>query len=237
MAASLLRLGRITGIDRPAIAIPMPTATGVTVLLDVGANSDCSPENLVQFALMGAVYAERVLGLAHPRVGLLNIGEEPTKGNALCLASLSAACRLRAQLHRQRGRTGHPPGRGRSDRLRRVRRQRRAQALAKACQRPVRPDQGDCRRLGQRKARGAPPPFQPASAARPPRLRRNTAARPLLGVDGVSIIAHGRSNARAIRNAIRAASKAAEEGLVGRNPPEPWPLQGRNKEDEVSELN
>jgi glycerol-3-phosphate acyltransferase PlsX len=82
-ASSLLSLGRIPGIDRPAIAIIFPTGNGGTVLLDGGANSDCSPENLKQFALMGSLYAELILHRENPRIGLLNIGEESSKGNEL----------------------------------------------------------------------------------------------------------------------------------------------------------
>ncbi len=85
MTASIFTLGRIPGIKRPAIASPMPTKNGVSVLLDAGANADCDPENLVQFAIMGSVYAEQVLGLTNPRVGLLSIGEEETKGNILTI--------------------------------------------------------------------------------------------------------------------------------------------------------
>ncbi|HBX22393.1 MAG TPA: phosphate acyltransferase PlsX [Desulfotomaculum sp.] len=83
MAAALLRLGRIKGIDRPAIASVLPTEKGATILLDVGANVDCKAKNLLQFAIMGALYARKVLGIEKPRVGLLNVGEESTKGNEL----------------------------------------------------------------------------------------------------------------------------------------------------------
>ena len=85
MAASLLMLRPLPGVDRPAIATIVPTSTGPMVLLDAGANVDCKPENLMQFARLGAVYARDVLGRDHPRVGLLNIGEEPEKGNELAV--------------------------------------------------------------------------------------------------------------------------------------------------------
>ena len=81
MAAAVFRLGRIEGIDRPALPAHMVTATGPLMLLDVGANVDSSTLNLVQFAAMGAIFAERVLGVVRPRIGLLNIGEEEKKGN------------------------------------------------------------------------------------------------------------------------------------------------------------
>ncbi len=83
MAAATLVMGRITGVHRPAIATVLPTAGAPAVLLDVGANADCKPEYLLQFAHMGAAYAEIVLGAVHPKVALLNIGEEPTKGSQL----------------------------------------------------------------------------------------------------------------------------------------------------------
>ncbi|MBX3285874.1 MAG: phosphate acyltransferase PlsX [Acidimicrobiales bacterium] len=85
MASALLRMKRLPGVYRPAIAtpIPCPGADVPTVLLDAGANAECSPEWLVQFAQMGAVYARHRYGIDQPRVGLLSIGEEPTKGSPL----------------------------------------------------------------------------------------------------------------------------------------------------------
>ena len=81
VAAAQLILKRIHGIARPAIATPFPTSKGVTLMLDSGANVDSKPENLLQVGIMGSLYAEHVLGKKNPRVGLLNIGEEETKGN------------------------------------------------------------------------------------------------------------------------------------------------------------
>jgi glycerol-3-phosphate acyltransferase PlsX len=82
MAAAVLRLGRLPGVDRPALAVQMITDSGPIVLLDIGANPDSTAENLVQYARMGAIFAERVLGVANPRVALLSIGEERGKGDA-----------------------------------------------------------------------------------------------------------------------------------------------------------
>ena len=87
VASALFGLGRIKGIERPAIATVIPSMTGATVLVDSGAKVDAKPEQLVQNAIMGSVYAELLLGLPKPRVGLLNIGEEETKGNEQCLAT------------------------------------------------------------------------------------------------------------------------------------------------------
>ena len=83
MATAKLIWGCLDGVDRPALATVLPTATGVSVLLDAGANVECRPEHLVQFAVMGHVYAKAVLKIDNPRVGLMSIGEEDLKGNDL----------------------------------------------------------------------------------------------------------------------------------------------------------
>jgi glycerol-3-phosphate acyltransferase PlsX len=81
MAAAVLRLGRLPGVDRPALAVQLATEGGTLVLLDIGANPDSTPENLAQYARMGAIFSERVLGVERPRVALLSIGEEKGKGD------------------------------------------------------------------------------------------------------------------------------------------------------------
>src|SRR5436190_18696509 len=83
MVTALFRLGRIRGVDRPALAPPFPTATGICNIVDIGANPDCKPENLLQFGIMGSVFAERVRGVKNPRVGLIANGEEAGKGSQL----------------------------------------------------------------------------------------------------------------------------------------------------------
>lgn len=83
MSGALFGVGRIKGIQRPALAPIMPTLTGAAMLIDCGANADCKPEFLLQFAQMGSIYMNRVAGIDRPRVGLLNIGEEEEKGSAL----------------------------------------------------------------------------------------------------------------------------------------------------------
>lgn len=83
LAGSLLKVGRLKGIDRPGLAPLVPTMKGSCMLMDAGANVDCKPKNLLQFAIMGSVYMEQVMGIKKPRVGLLNIGAEETKGNEL----------------------------------------------------------------------------------------------------------------------------------------------------------
>src|SRR5436189_5403095 len=84
MIAAKMVLGAIPGVDRPALAAVFPTAVNtVAILVDVGANVDCKPHNLEQFAVMGEIYARSILKIPHPRVGLLSIGEEESKGNEL----------------------------------------------------------------------------------------------------------------------------------------------------------
>jgi glycerol-3-phosphate acyltransferase PlsX len=82
MAAAILRLGRLPGVERPGLAVQLITDAGPLVLIDIGANPDSTPEHLAQYARMGAIFAERVLGVADPRVALLSIGEEKGKGDA-----------------------------------------------------------------------------------------------------------------------------------------------------------
>lgn len=88
MAGSLFTLGRIPGIDRPAIASIYPIMTKEpSIIVDAGANSECKPNNLLEFGIMGSIYMDRVLGRAHPRVGLVNIGAEENKGSTLTKAA------------------------------------------------------------------------------------------------------------------------------------------------------
>jgi phosphate acyltransferase len=85
LAAGLLHIRRLPGVFRPAIAVVIPSRAGASVLIDAGANADARPEHLLQFGYMGAIFAEEVLEIPSPQVGLLSIGEEPEKGNALTL--------------------------------------------------------------------------------------------------------------------------------------------------------
>ncbi len=87
LAAALLVIKRMSGVRRPAIVTTLPGLEGPVILLDSGANADCRPENLLEFGLLGSAYARTVLGIAEPRVGLLNIGEEESKGSELALAA------------------------------------------------------------------------------------------------------------------------------------------------------
>lgn len=83
LAGSLLRIGRIKGIDRPALAPIYPTKKGFSLLIDAGANADCKPRNLLEFGIMGSIYLEKVLNIKSPKVGIVNIGTEEGKGNKL----------------------------------------------------------------------------------------------------------------------------------------------------------
>lgn len=98
MVLARKHLKMIPGIDRPAIATPMPTLKGRTIVLDLGANVECVPENIVQFSVMGAVYARAILGVTQPTIGLINVGEEEQKGNDLVRKSAALL------------RTAHLPG-------------------------------------------------------------------------------------------------------------------------------
>ena len=85
MAVSLLYLKRIPGVSRPVISVPFPTLNGRCIIVDAGANVDCKPEHLLQFAIMGNIYAKNIMGIRNPKVAVLSIGEEDTKGNELTL--------------------------------------------------------------------------------------------------------------------------------------------------------
>ena len=87
-ATSYFRLGTISGVDLPTLAVAFPSAKGSFILVDLGANPDCKAENLLQFAIMGSVYAEKVRGVKNPRVGLISNGEEEGKGNELVKATI-----------------------------------------------------------------------------------------------------------------------------------------------------
>ncbi|OGW53921.1 MAG: phosphate acyltransferase [Nitrospirae bacterium RBG_19FT_COMBO_55_12] len=209
MATSLFVLGPIEGVERPAIATIMPTVKGRSIVLDVGANVDCKPAHLLQFAVMGAVFAKYVLKNLNPRVGLLSIGEEETKGNELTKEAFKLLTETSLNF------IGNVEGRdvisGKADVIvcdgfigNVV--LKAAEAVAEAVGIMIRENIGDnlIRKLGYLL-------MKPAFYA----LKRRVdyaeyGGAPLLGVDGISIISHGRSSARAIRNAIGVAATFAE---------------------------
>jgi glycerol-3-phosphate acyltransferase PlsX len=216
MTAALLGLKRIEGIDRPALAIPFPTSKGrPALLLDIGANADARPHNLVQFAVMGSVYAERVLGIASPRVALLSIGEEDEKGSLLVQ---DAHRQLRSAPVRFIGNVeGKDIPSGDADVI--VTDGFVGNVLIKFAE-----GVGGAMTTAIRTEIRANIFTSLLGLAMMPVFRRvnrrldyaEYGGAPLLGVNGVCIVAHGRSNPRAIRNAIRVAAEAAQGGLVER---------------------
>jgi len=210
MVASVMVIGTLDGVDRPCLANAMPNMKGrPTVLLDVGANVDSKPENVAQFALMGAVYAKEVLGVAHPRIGLLSVGEEDTKGNETTRA---AAQILRGvDINFAGNAEGRDIWNGHFDVvacdgfvgnvvL------KSSESLAEGIMRGLRDSlkQSLWSKVGGLLAKGAMKSF----------IKRLDYAEyggaPLLGVKGVSVIGHGRSDGRAVASAIRAALRACE---------------------------
>jgi glycerol-3-phosphate acyltransferase PlsX len=200
VAASLIVLGRLPGVDRPAIATVIPTVGGRLLLLDAGANTQCKPEHLVSFARMGVVYARELLGRTDPAVGLLNIGGEAKKGNELTVAShallQAAGLNFRGNVEGNEFLLGPADvvvtdGFTGNNTLKLV--EGIARFLAALARRP---DLAEAERAA----------FGPVLAYLQREFSYEVAGGAmLLGVDGVSIIAHGRSSARAITNAVRVA--------------------------------
>ena len=208
MAAAVFRLGRIEGIDRPALPAHLVTATGPVMLLDVGANVDSDPENLVQFAAMGAIFAEHVLHVHNPRIGLLNIGEEVEKGNELAREAHAKLAAL--DLHFVGNVEAHDMIAHRADVV--VCDGFVGNVVIKFFEGITR---FIFRALREDLQQGPIAPL--ALLALKPGFDRMKArfdyerygGAPLLGVKGVSIVTHGRARARMIENALRVASESA----------------------------
>lgn len=208
MAGSLMILRALPGVDRPAIGTIFPTAGAPTLVLDSGANVDVRPQHLLQFALLGTIYAQDLMEVEQPRVGLLNIGEEPEKGNELSVEAyplLASSPHLRFVGNVE----GRDVIRGACDVL--VCDGFVGNVLLKFYESIA----GFIAGLIREEADALH-----AHAA----LQRvwqkldytESGGAPLLGVDGVSIICHGGSPPRAIRNAIRVATQAVERHTVER---------------------
>ena len=214
MVTALFRLGRIRGVDRPALAGPFPTATGMCIVLDIGANPDCKPENLMQFAIMGSVYAEKVRGVKNPRIGLISNGEEAGKGSELVKGSypLLATAKLNfignvegkeifnghADVAVTDGFTGNVFLKSTEAvaklLIEKIRESIRGGGpLAMLGGALIRPAMGTVRKLLDPSEEGAAP---------------------LLGVNGLVFIGHGRSDALAIKSAVRVAKEAAEAKVL-----------------------
>src|SRR5450759_1329350 len=215
MAAALFIQGRIRGIERPALGSIVPTNNGFAYFLDVGANVDSKPEYLVQFALMGSVYAREMLGYAKPRIGLLSNGEEEGKGDE----------RVKETARRLKGSLSEFVGNVEPKDIYGARADvivadgfvgnvaiKMAEATAEFLFRNLRDEIPKTMRgkLGGMLIR---------PGVRQLRARvdwREFGGAPLLGIDGVAVVAHGRSDARAIKNAIRVTRDAVQNQLVGK---------------------
>ena len=211
VATALLGLGRLESVSRPALAAFMPNMAGGTVVLDVGANSECKPGWLVQFAHMGAVYARYLLGRQNPRVGLLSIGEEDTKGNQLVFDVLPLLRRAQ-HLNFIGNVEGRDVFKGTCDVV--VTDGFTGNVVLKTAESVV--------GLMARKVKEEISHdllARMGALLMSPALRRvqrqidweEHGAAPLLGVNGVCFVGHGASSARAIRSAVRTLSRFVEE--------------------------
>jgi phosphate acyltransferase len=209
LAAGLLEIRRIEGVMRPAIAVPIPAAKGPSVLLDCGANADARAEHLLQFAYMGAIFAEEILGIASPEVRLLSIGEEPEKGNQLTLEAheLLAAGSLNF--------AGNTEGRellaGAADVV--VTDGFTGNVALKALEGTIRTVIGGLREEISATTLGKVGGLLIRPAARRLRHRLDPdtyGGAYLLGLRGLVVIAHGNSSRTAIANAIRLAARGVE---------------------------
>ena len=215
MAAALFGLHRIAGVDRPAIGSIIPTAGGKNCfLLDVGANTDAKPEHLVQYALMGSVYAEKLMAIQSPRVALLSNGEEPGKGNQLVQAT-EPLLRALQGVNFVGNIEGKDIFKGKADVV--VTDGFSGNILIKTAE-------GVAEFVFQsvRDAVQGDPLATLGGLLIRPKLRavrrradwREFGGAVLLGVNGVAVIAHGRSDARATYNAIRVARDAVQQQVV-----------------------
>lgn len=215
MAAALTTLGRIEGLARPAILVAFPTQADPCLVLDVGANAECRPHHLAQFALMGHVYAEEVLGRSTPRIGLLSIGEEAGKGNDLTVAAHELLAG--SGLHFVGNVEGRDVLRGAVDVV--VTDGFTGNVLLKFGESFADFLVSEVRREAGADRRAALGTWLMKPAYH--RLQRKLdyaeyGGAPLLGVDGTVIICHGGSSVKAFRNAILITRRAVERDLATR---------------------
>ena len=215
LAACLLELRRIPGVRRPAIAVTIPARRRPSLLLDSGANADARPEDLVQFAQMGAVFAEEIVGIANPEVRLLSIGEEPEKGNQLTLEAhrLLAGAGLNFR--------GNTEGRellvGAADVV--VTDGFTGNVALKLLEGTIKNLLDVFREevTATRRGKLGGLLIRPAARRLRERLDPDTyGGAYLLGLRGLAVIAHGNSSRRAIENAVRLAARGVERDVVGR---------------------
>jgi len=208
------RLGTIPGVDRPALAPNFPTATGSCIVLDVGANPDCKPENLLQFAIMGKIYAERVHGVKKPKIGLISNGEEAGKGNQLIKDTYPLLQNSGLNFH------GNIEGKeliggivdvAVTDGFTGNVMLKAAEAVAKLLVDKIK----EAIKSGGPLAMIGGLLIKPAMGKIKKMMDPSEAgAAPLLGVKGLVFIGHGRSDAIAIKNAVRVAKQAVEAGVL-----------------------
>jgi glycerol-3-phosphate acyltransferase PlsX len=213
-ATAYFRLGTLPGIERPALAPAFPTRTGSCVVLDIGANPDCKPENLLQFGVMGSLYAERVRRVNRPKVGLLSNGEEAGKGNQLVREAYPLLANSGLNF------IGNVEAKeligGQADVV--VTDGFTGNVLLKSSEAVARMITDVLRDIIMT---GSPLVKLGGALVRPAlgRLRKmldpsEEGAAPLLGVNGLVFIGHGRSDALAIKNAIRVARQAVEANVL-----------------------
>jgi len=214
MTSSLFVLGRIKGISRPAIATPLPAIKGITLLLDSGANADCSVENLQQFALMGSIYAKKVLKKDNPKVSLVNIGSEKTKGNELSIKAYEELEKMENINF-----TGNIEGReipqGKADVI--VADGFVGNVVLKLIEGMGKTFITIIKEEVSKSLISKIGAFFMKDAFVGLKKKMDYAeigGAPLLGVDGISIICHGSSDAKAIHNAIRVAIECKKEDYV-----------------------
>ncbi len=217
MAFAVTQLRRIEGIDRPAIGMPLPTPLGERLLLDAGANVDCAPENLVQFAILGSAYCEKALGVERPRIGLLSIGSEPGKGNDLVRATyeLLTAMHERGGLNFAGFVEGDHILDGTTDVI--VCDGFVGNALLKTVEGVATTFMGLFKESLRQSllAKAGLVFLYPALRRMRHKLDYSSyGGALLLGVRGIAVVCHGRSNAKAIANAIRVADRAAKNRVV-----------------------
>ena len=215
LAAGLRELRRIPGVLRPAIAVPIPTERGPSVLLDAGANADARPEHLLQFATMGAVFAAEILGVARPTVRLLSIGEEREKGNQLALEvhELLAASDLEFAGNTE----GRDILRGAADVV--VTDGFTGNVVLKTLEGTIGTILDALRAEITATPRGKLGGLLIRPAARRLRHRLDPdtyGGAYLLGLRGLAVVAHGNSSRTAIANAVRLAARGVDHDVVGR---------------------
>ena len=210
---ALVQLGRLPGVERPAIGAVIPFPKGRTLLLDAGANAECRASQLVQFAHLGSTYMRAARGVPEPRVGLLNIGEEGSKGTPLTIETYERLSE--SGLHFVGNIEGRDLGAARADVI--VTDGFTGNMVLKVGEGMIDLMMGEMRAAASRSWRGRLGGLLIRPAARSVRAQldyRIHGAAPLLGIDGSVFIAHGASDAEAIENAIRSAAEDVGRGAL-----------------------